>query len=179
MKTYRMFVTLVLFISLQDLDSVLDAQEPQVRVTVSSVADPTHAFPENRLYQGVIRNDGKSHVFVEAVQMPGEVAGHGKFFPCSIQTWDRHEARWRTALKDTLSNFPGKPHVVRIDIEPGAQLEVCRAILPHDAGRVGDKARFLLRLTWTDARPYVSSSPFIVGDDSGANTLGDDHHNNN
>ena len=165
-----MFVALVILIFLRDLDSVL--ADARVRVIVSSVTDPTHAFPGNRLYKGVIQNDSQSHLFVEAVQMPGEIAGRGKFFPCSVQTWDRQERRWHTALKDTLSNFGGKPHVLRIDIEPGGQLEVCRAILPHDAGRNGAKARLVLRLTWTDARPCVSSVPFIIGEDSAANHFG-------
>jgi hypothetical protein len=136
---------------------------------VASKPDTTHVYPESKEYVGILKNVGKSSVRLEGVEMYGEKSGGfmgaGRFFPCSIQTWSPGENRWRTVRSPQLTDYGAHQEPVSIEIAPGAELKVCGWLLPQQAGHKGDRARFLLRLTWSSKPESVASDLFTLGED--------------
>jgi len=134
-------------------------------IVVSSRPDPTGLFPTSNLYLAELRTD--EAIMLEAIQMPGGYVGSGTFFHCSVEKWDKGLHRWRVVHKNDLSQFHS-PNLTKLEIKPNEAREVCRALLPHDGGSKGDRARFRLSYTWHDFAQSIVSDPFVIDGKKGA-----------
>jgi len=172
LRTTRRALRLAIFVILIAQCSICVYAQNSLRMEVTSIPDPTHAFPGTRLYKGMIKNVGKSQVTLEAVQMPrekpGGFTGGGRFFRCSIQTWDAQVGGWHTVHSPKLADFGAHQEPVHVNLDAGEELEVCRWLLPTQGGHIGDRARFALHLTWASPAASVASTPFTIGEDIGA-----------
>jgi hypothetical protein len=124
------------------------------------------------LYTGDLSNESDAPVDVEAVQMPGGYAGEGRFFACSLQTWNGNDHRWVLRRRASLSEFGKSPNPITIKVKPGDHAEVCRIILPAQADTTapGDCARFLFQTRWNGtASVRVYSNTFIIGRPASSN----------
>jgi hypothetical protein len=128
-------------------------------IIVSSRPDPTGVFPTSNLYLAELRTD--EPITVEAIQMPGGYVGSGTFFHCSVEKWDKGLHRWRVIHQNDLSQFHN-PNLTTLEIKSNEAREVCRALLPHDGGAKGDRARFRLSYTWHDFARSIVSDPFVI-----------------
>src|SRR5215510_5916385 len=97
----------------------------------------TAMFSSSRYYSGTLVNDGSKPESLEAIEMPGGYQGAGRFFPCTIQVWDHHKKTWTTPHPSKLSEQYWE-QIVSVSIAPHGQLEVCKNLLPQQAGHVGD-----------------------------------------
>ncbi len=138
--------------------------------SVTSIPDPTGAFPKSRLYKVLIRNTGSRPIELAAVQMPGGYVGSGTFFNCTIEQWIPVRRQWIT-VRGT-EEYP-KSAVQQVQIAPGQEREVCRELLPPPPGRLpsafgqpGTCMRFRLNRDWKPRSVFWFSASFLVGGDS-------------
>lgn len=137
-----------------------------LKLTAHQTGGPIAEAHGSFLYTGDLSNDGGVPVDVEAVQMPGGYAGEGRFFACSLQTWDRIGHRWMMRRRATLSKFGKTPNQISIQVKPGGHEEVCRIVLPAqaDTTAAGDCARFLFQTRWNGSDSMrVYSTTFVIG----------------
>jgi hypothetical protein len=127
---------------------------------VAAETGRTDVFPASAFYSGTLVNRSEEQVDVDSVQMPGGYQGAGQFFPCEVQAWSAEKKIWKTPHPISLSEYAGR--VTRVSIPAGAKLEVCRNLLPQQAGHSGDSARFALSRTWGNA-PTIFSNTFQLG----------------
>jgi len=139
-------------------------------IIVSSRPDPSGVFPTSNLYLAELRTD--EPITLEAIQMAGGYVGSGTFFHCSVEKRDKGLHRWRVIHKNDLSQFHN-PTLMKLEIKPNEAREVCRALLPHDGGSKGDRARFRLSYTWHDFARSIVSDPFVIDEkvDASSSTL--------
>jgi hypothetical protein len=141
----------------------------QARLQVENLPDPSGLSPSSRLYLATLRNDTKSDILLNAVQMPGGYVGSGTFFNCSLEQWDGSKKQWKVVRRESLAGF-AKNNQKPISVKPGGQQEVCRNLLPHDAGSLGSCMRFHLKKTWDQGAATFFSEPFVVWESSPSNS---------
>lgn len=164
----RMLLAAVVFpaILLSSLSPGQSRRPPQLRVTAAEDggADP---FPASRYYVGTLVNDGQDIATIEAIQMPGGYLGNGRVFACTVQIWNAKKHAWRTPHVSNLAESY-RDQIIQVAVPAGEALQVCKNLLPQQAGHRGDLARFALALKWAQP-PAVFSKPFKIGKDPGGN----------
>lgn len=155
-------LTLSLGANAQRKDSNLTKREGTLRVTVRSLADPTKAYPDSRLYLAEVTNARTTPMRLQPIQMPGGYVGSGTFFPCSIETRNKN-GKWATlnGTRTAIAQSEGPPPR-DVELMPGKTQEVCRALLPHEGGRSGDCVRFRMKLGWSKTYSYLLSDSFQI-----------------
>jgi hypothetical protein len=89
------------------------------------------------------------------------MGSEGTLFPCKVEIKD-HEI-WTTVHQVKLQNVSGERDPTYVRLEPSEKIEVCRALLPHQGGRRGSLARFVLLRDWNvDAPRWVLSKEFKI-----------------
>jgi hypothetical protein len=115
------------------------------------------------LYKADLSNEGGAPASIEAVPMGGGYAGEGRFFACSLQTWDNSNNRWIFRWRAKLSDHGHAP-TITVGVKPGQHLDVCGMFLPFQPGTAGDCARFSFQTRWDEAASLtVYSDTFVIG----------------
>jgi hypothetical protein len=140
----------------------------RVGLIVMRSPDPSGLSPSSKLYVATLQNDTKLDIVLEAVQMPGGYVGSGTFFNCSLEQWDHQKKVWNVVRHESLAGFV-KTNRKFVRIKPGGREEVCRNLLPHDAGSPGSCMRFRLERSWENGEDPFVSTPFVVGEAPSSN----------
>jgi hypothetical protein len=136
----------------------------KLTLVVSKSADSTKAVDKSNMYVADLLNSGERPEILEAVQMPGGYVGSGRFYACSLERWSAQRQEWESIRPATLSEFGRSPQLMNVEVKPGGREEVCRMMLPSQAGSAGDRVRFRFRARWS-GRPSIDvvSQPFVLG----------------
>ena len=131
-------------------------------LTATKWKDEKRALPGSMLYAADLLNNTHKAQVVEAVQMPGGYAGSGKFFNCRLEGWSARQHKW-------VSLWPvepePRPNIVSVEIKPGDHMEVCRNMLPVQAGADGQCVRYKFNTLWKQSPSIlVVSNPILIGD---------------
>lgn len=119
--------------------------------------------PPSRLYVADLYNNSAAPVVLEVVQMPGGYVGSGRFYACSLESWDPQKQKWDALRPARLADFGLRPQVKETRLPLSERTEVCRMILPSQGGSLGGCVRFSLRLRWDDdQRVPIVSLPFSI-----------------
>jgi hypothetical protein len=135
--------------------------DEHISLIVNRSPDPTGIFPSSQLYTATIQNDTRMDIVLAAVQMPGGYVGSGTFFNCYLEQWDKREGAWSFVPSPGFGGLI-KTNRTSVRIKPGKNIEVCRSLLPHDAGSPGSKMRFRLESSWEEDGDVYISAPFII-----------------
>jgi len=176
MKLSRLSVAFALLLCLSPSILLSQVEKPRGSQGLTLIAhrngSPIVELNRSFLYTADLLSDSATSVDVYAAQVPGSFAGSGTFFACGLQTWSQGDHRWVLRQKSKLSEFGPSSHPnLKIKTMPGNQMEVCRLILPSQAGRRGDRARFIFQTKWNEAGSVkVHSNKFVIGEQaSGSN----------
>jgi hypothetical protein len=120
----------------------------QLALIVRKVIDTTRTVPGSNLYMAELVNNSTQNLRLESVRMPGGYVGSGQYFPCSLDKWDLPTKRWTALRNASLSEYGPKPQLETVQLSPGESKEVCRMMLPAQAGSSGDCVRFRFRAGW-------------------------------
>lgn len=126
-------------------------------------ADSTRTVPKSDLYTAELSNGGSSLEVLEAVQMPGGYVGSGEFFACGLDRWSAKQKKWTPLRPAKLSSFGQNPNLKSVQIKPGESIQVCKMMLPSQAGSLGDCVRFRLHMRWRSSdSAELFSTPFLI-----------------
>jgi hypothetical protein len=151
----------VLVLVLFCLVTVAATQSSVLELAVKSYPDPTKTYPDSHLYVAIAKNVSNHQAYLPAAKLAGGYSGEGTHFPCTVEIKDR--GIWMVAHEVRLQNVSGERDPIYARLEPGQNVEVCRALLPHDGGKRGALARFVLKRDWnTDAPRWVLSREFKI-----------------
>lgn len=147
------------------------AGNQRLTLTAHRNGNPIGELNRSFLYTADLLNESTISVDIEAIKMPGGYAGSGTFFACGVQTWDQKDHRWVLRHMVKLSEYGPSPHPKKIEATPGNHLEVCRSILPSQAGKFGDCARFIFQTTWNETEAIkVYSNTFVIGEQASSSS---------
>lgn len=139
-------------------------QHTKARLTIREAENITGKYPGSVLYIAALTNESTIPLQIEAVQMPGGYIGSGRFFPCALQEWDSRRNRWIDRSNTLRSDFGAGVPIKLVELNSGSSVDVCRAMLPHEASKPCSKVRFALRFTWVGKASAVSAPFYANGE---------------
>jgi hypothetical protein len=150
-------LTMVLF------SSFAAAQSSVLLLTVQSRLDPTNSNPDSHLYLAFAKNISRSRLYLPIAKLAGGYSGEGIFFPCLVEVNTQDSGAWKVVREVKLQSVSGDRDPSYVRLEPGADIEVCRALLPAQGGTHAMQARFVLLRDWNvDAPRWVRSKDFKI-----------------
>ena len=136
---------------------------PRVELVASDVSRPG-LFPGARTYAASLHNSGLRAIRLEVIKLPpGYGGGETLVYPCSLQFWNSVSHRWYTLHPNKLSDHGPNVQIIRTEIKPNEEIEVCRRLVLRQESKGGKCARFALSFRW-DHRPGVLSNTFRIPD---------------
>lgn len=119
-----------------------------------------NGFPLSKYFVATLENSGNDTVSITAIQMPGGYLGSGQFFGCALQVRNHRTGLWENTYEPNRAEYEGGK-VEEVNVDPGRAMQVCKMLLPQQAGRAGDTVRFTLSISF-DGPPLLYSEPFTI-----------------
>jgi hypothetical protein len=153
----------LLVVAVALVSTVAGSRSPVLSLTMQSRPDPTNLHSDSHLYLAIAKNGSRARLYLPAAKLSGGYAGEGTFFPCVVEINVGRAGAWKSVDRVNLENISGERGPVYVRLDPGKEVEVCRALLPAQGGSHGTVARFVLLRDWNvDAPLWVASKDFKV-----------------